>query len=43
MLPSSNYKHPDIEVTDLAVWPCDSTKACCVLQANSCHLNSERA
>jgi len=33
----------NIEVAELAVWPCDDTKACCVLQANSRHLKSERA
>ena len=43
MLPNSNCKLPNIEVAELAVWPCDDTKACCVLQANSCHLKSERA
>jgi len=42
MLPNSNCKLPNIEVAKLAVWPCDSTKACCVLQAYSCHLKSER-
>jgi len=36
-------KLPNIEVAELAVWSYDDTKACCVLQANSCHLKSERA
>jgi len=43
MLPNSNCKLPNIEVTELAVQPCDNTKACCVLQTYSCHLKSERA
>ena len=33
----------NIEYAELAVWPRDGTKACCVLQANSCHLKSARA
>jgi len=39
-----NYKLPNIEVTELAVWLCDVTKACCVFaskQLLSCHLKSE--
>ena len=44
MLPNSNCKLPNIEVTELAVWPCDNTKLkACVLQAYSCHFKSERA
>ena len=37
MLPNSNCKLPNIEVTELAVWPCDNTKlkSICVLQAYS--------
>ena len=35
-------KLSNIEVAELAVWHCDGTKACFVLQASSCHLKSER-
>ena len=41
MLPNSNCKLSNIEVTELAVCPHDGTKACCVLQANTCHIESE--
>ena len=39
MLPNSNCKLPNIEVAELAVW----YKSMLCLQANSCHLRSERA